>query len=43
MKKVYSFNSELFKITGVQKVVMDVHHSIMDDYDTNIVGTVPFN
>jgi hypothetical protein len=43
MKKVYSFNSELFKITGVQKVVMDVHNAIKDDYNAKIVGTVPFN
>lgn len=42
MEKVYSFNSELFKITGVQKVVMDVHHAVRDDYDAKIVGTVPF-
>lgn len=41
-RKVYSFNSELFKITGVQKVVMDVHHAVKDDYDAKIVGTIPF-
>lgn len=41
-RKVYSFNSELFKITGVQKVLMDVHHAVMDKYDAKIVGTVPF-
>lgn len=41
-QKVYSFNSELFKITGVQKVLMDVHHAVMDEYDAKIVGTVPF-
>lgn len=40
MKKVYSFNSVLFKITGVQKVVMDVHHVVKDDYDAKIVGTI---
>lgn len=40
--RVYSFNSELFKITGVQKVLMDVHHAVMDEYDAKIVGTVPF-
>ncbi|MGN8825138.1 glycosyltransferase family 4 protein [Segatella copri] len=41
-RKVYSFNSELFKVTGVQKVLMDVHHAVMDEYDAKIVGTVPF-
>ena len=42
-KKVYSFNSELFKVTGVQKVLMDVHHAIMREYDAKIVGTVPYD
>ena len=41
-RKVYSFNSELFKVTGVQKVLMDVHHAVMDEYDAKIVGTIPF-
>lgn len=42
-KKVYSFNSELFKVTGVQKVLMDVHHAVMGEYDAKIVGTVPYD
>lgn len=42
-KKVYSFNSELFKVTGVQKVLMDVHHAIMGEYDAKIVGNVPYD
>lgn len=41
-QKVYSFNSELFKVTGVQKVLMDVHHAVMDEYDAKVVGTVAF-
>lgn len=42
-RKVYSFNSELFKITGVQKVLMDVHHAVKGVYDAQIVGTVPYS
>lgn len=42
MKKLFSVNTELFKVTGVQKVLMDIHHAVMDDYDARIVGTVPF-
>lgn len=42
MKKVFSFNSELYKVTGVQKVLMDVHHAVQGEYDAKIVGTVPF-
>lgn len=41
-KKIYSFNSELYKVTGVQKVVMDVHHAVCEEYEAKIVGTVPF-
>lgn len=42
MKKVFSFNSELHKVTGVQRVLMDVHHAICDEYDAKIVGTIAF-
>lgn len=42
-RKVYSFNSELFKVTGVQKVLMDVHHAVMEEYDAKIVSTIPFD
>lgn len=41
-RKIYSFNSELFKVTGVQKVLMDVHHAVCEEYDAKIVGTIPF-
>ena len=40
--KIFQFNSELYKITGVQKVLMDVHHAVKDEYEAKIVGTVPF-
>lgn len=42
MKKIYSFNSELYKVTGVQKVMMDVHHAVSEEYDAKIVGTIPY-
>ena len=38
-RKVFSFNSELYKVTGVQKVLMDIHHAVKEDYDAIIVGT----
>lgn len=41
-KKIYSFNSELFKVTGVQKVLMDVHHAVSEEYNAKIVGTLPY-
>lgn len=42
-KIIYSFNSELYKITGIQKVLMDIHHAISCNYEAKIVGTKPFN
>lgn len=41
-RKVFSFNSELFKITGVQKVLMDIHHAVQDDFEARIVGTITY-
>ena len=43
MRKIFSFNSELYKVTGVQKVLMDIHHAIKGVYDAKIVGTIPFD
>lgn len=40
--KVYSFNSELHLVTGVQKVLMDIHHAIKKDFDAKIVGFKDF-
>lgn len=41
-RKVFSFNSELYKVTGVQRVLMDVHHAVQDDYEAKIVGTISY-
>ena len=40
--KVFSINSQLYKVTGVEKVLMDIHHAIKDDYQAMIVGTIPY-
>ena len=42
MKKLFSFNSELNKVTGVQKVLLDIHHAVKDTYNAKIVGTIPY-
>lgn len=42
LRKVFSFNAELFKVTGVQKVLMDIHHVVQDDFEARIVGTIPY-
>lgn len=42
MKKIFSFNSNLYMVTGVQKVLMDIHLAIKDTYPAKIVGTVGY-
>jgi len=42
IKKVFSFNSRLDVVTGVQKVLLDVHHALNDQYDAKIVGQISF-
>lgn len=37
-RKVYSFNSELHKVTGVQKVVLSIHNALKDEYSAKVVG-----
>lgn len=35
---VFSFNSELHKVTGVQKVVLSIHNALKDEYSAKVVG-----
>lgn len=42
MKKIFSFNSNLSMVTGVQKVLMDIHLAIKDTYPAKIVGTIDY-
>lgn len=43
LKVVYSLNTQLYKVTGVEKVMMDVHHALLDTYDCKIVGTISYD
>lgn len=42
MKKLFSLDFQLYKVTGVEKVMLDVHHAVKDDYEAKIVGNIPF-
>ncbi|MDE5789711.1 MAG: glycosyltransferase family 4 protein [Muribaculaceae bacterium] len=42
-KKVYQINRELYKVTGIQRVIMDIQNAIKESFDTRIVGTIPYN
>lgn len=42
MKKVFSYNTVLDKVTGVQRVMMDIHNAVKDKYYARVVGEIPF-
>lgn len=42
MIKIYSFNSELHRVTGVQKVLLDIHNAVNGTYQACIVGTIAY-
>lgn len=42
MKKVFSIDSQLYKVTGVEKVMLDIHRAIKDEYQAKIVGSIPY-
>lgn len=42
MKRVYSIDFQLNKVTGVEKVMLDVHHAVNYEYNAKIVGNIPY-
>ena len=42
MKKVFSIDFQLYKVTGVEKVMLDIHHAVQDVYQAKIVGNIPY-
>lgn len=43
MKKVFSIDFQLYKVTGVEKVMLDIHHAVQDEYEAKIVGNIPYS
>ena len=43
MKRVYSIDFQLYKVTGVEKVMLDIHHAVKGEYDAKIVGDIPYD
>lgn len=41
-KKIFQFNTELYKVTGIQRVLLDIHEALKDDFDVKIVGNIPY-
>lgn len=40
--KVFQLNTELYKVTGIQRVLLDIHEALKDDFDAKIVGNIPY-
>ena len=43
MYNLFSIDFQLTKVTGVEKVMLDIHRAVKDDYCAKIVGNIPFN
>ena len=43
MKKLFSVDFQLYKVTGVEKVMLDIHHAVKDVYQAKVVGNIPYN
>lgn len=41
-KKLFSLNSQLYKVTGVEKVMLDIHKAVCKEYNAKIVGTIDY-
>lgn len=41
-RKVFSIDFQLYKVTGVEKVMLNIHHAIQDEYEAKIVGNIPY-
>ncbi len=42
-QKIFQFNKELYKVTGIQKVLLDIHDALKEDFECKIVGNIPYN
>ena len=43
MNKLFSIDSQLYKVTGVEKVMLNIHKAVREDYEAKIVGNIPYN
>lgn len=41
--KVFQLNTELYKVTGIQRVMLDIHEALRNDFDAKIIGNIPFD
>ena len=41
-EKLFSIDFQLHLVTGVEKVMLDVHRAVNDEYEAKIVGNIPF-
>ena len=39
---IYNFNLQLYKVTGIQSVLVDIHEALKDRYTCRIAGNIPY-
>lgn len=42
-RQFFQLNTELYKVTGIQRVLLDIHEALRDDFDAKIVGNIPYD
>lgn len=42
-KKVFQFNTALFVVSGIQRVISDIHAALHEEYEVKIAGTIPYD
>lgn len=42
-QRILQINTELYKVTGIQRVMLDIHEAIKDEFEAKIVGTIPYD
>lgn len=41
--KIYNFNTELFKVTGIQRVLIDIHDALKPYFDSKVIGFIDYD
>lgn len=42
-KKIFQLNTELYKVTGIQRVLLDIHEALKDEFNAKIVGNIAYS
>lgn len=40
--KIFQLNTELYKVTGIQRVLQNIHEALKNDFEIKIMGNIPY-